>query len=169
MESNRLIIRRFTNNDFQDFSNLICDKMNSKYSVYDEQFPTDHESLKGILSFLQDSEDFWAIELKSAKRIIGFVSLNYVDEQTRNLGYCIHTEYQDNGFASEVVVEIIRYAREMLKIHKLISGTAEENEPSVKLLRKTGFTLVDKHKGSFVNDKQGNPIIFTGCSFEYIF
>lgn len=48
METNRLIIRKFTDDDFQDFSDLICDKMKSKYSVYDEQFPTDNESIKGM-------------------------------------------------------------------------------------------------------------------------
>ena len=169
METNRLIVRRFTDDDFQDFSNLICDKMKSKYSVYDEQFPTDNESIRGLLSFFKDSEAFWAIELKSTKKIVGFVSLNYIDEHTRKLGYCIHTEYQGKGYANEVVLEIMQYARKVLNVHKLISGTAMENEPSVKLLLKTGFSIVDKRKGSFVDDEQGNPIIFTGCFFEYIF
>ena len=63
----------------------------------------------------------------------------------------------------------MQYARKVLNVHKLISGTAMENEPSVKLLLKTGFSIVDKRKGSFVDDEQGNPIIFTGCFFEYIF
>ncbi len=169
METDHLIIRRFVRDDFQDFSNLICDKMRSRYAVYDEQFPTDHENVKALLYFFKDSEEFWAIELKATKNVIGFVSLNYIDEHTRNLGYCIHTEYQGKGFASEVVVEIMRYAHETLNVRKMISGTAEENEPSVKLLLKTGFSLVEKSKGSFVNDEKGNPIIFTGCSFEYIF
>ncbi len=169
METNRLIIRNFSDDDFQDFSALICDKMKSKYSVYDEQFPTDDESIKGLFSFFKDSEEFFGIELKSPKKIVGFVSLNYIDEHTRNLGYCIHTEYQGRGYASEVVMEIMKYAHKILNVHKLVSGTAVENEPSVKLLLKSGFSIVDKCKGSFVDDEQGNPIIFTGCSFEYMF
>ena len=51
METDHLTIRRFICDDFQDFQKLICDKMRSKYSVYDEQFPTDNENIKKILCF----------------------------------------------------------------------------------------------------------------------
>lgn len=70
---------------------------------------------------------FFATELKFPKKMAGFVSLNYIDEHTRNLGYCIHTEYQGQGYASEVVMEIMKYAHKGLNVHKLISGTAVEN------------------------------------------
>lgn len=53
-----------------------------------------------------------------------------------------------------------------LKLGKLISGTAEDNEPSVYLLTSAGFTITGKQQGSFVNDENGNPIVFMGCSFE---
>lgn len=62
---------------FLGFSDLICNKMSSEYAVYDEQFPTDHDSLKGILSFFVDSEDFFAIELKETGELIGYICLNY--------------------------------------------------------------------------------------------
>lgn len=168
METNRLIIRKFTIDDFQDFSELIRNKMKSEYAVYDEQFPTDNEPLKGVLSYFKDSDEFFAVELKTVSKVIGFVSLNYVNDSVRNLGYCIHTDYQGNGYAREAVAEIKRYARDDLRINKLISGTAEENEPSVKLLISSGFTITEKHPASFVNDENGNPIVFTGCSFECI-
>lgn len=168
METSRLIIRKFILDDFQDFAELIRDKMNSKYAVYDGQFPTDNESLTGLLSYFKDSDEFFAVVLKAEHKVIGFVSLNYIDDTTRNLGYCIHTSYQGNGFAKETVVEIKRYAKEELTLDKLISGTAEENEPSVRLLTSAGFTITGKRQESFVNDESGNPIVFTGCSFECI-
>lgn len=168
METKNLVIRKFMHDDFQDFFELICNKMNSKYAVYDEQFPTDIDSLKGLLSFFMDSDEFFAIELNAKGKVIGFVSLNYVDEFTRNLGYCIHTEYQGNGYAKEIVIEMKRYAKEELKIEKLISGTAEENIPSVNLLLGSGFIITDRQQGSFTNDENGNPITFRGCFFECV-
>ena len=166
METKRLIIRKFVLDDFQDFTELICDKMSSKYAVYDEQFPTDNESLKGLLSYFVDSNEFFAVELKSEHKVIVFVCLKYVDDNTRNLGYCIHTSYQGKGYAKETVEDVMRYAKEELKLGKLISGTAEENEPSVRLLASAGFTITGKQQGSFVNDENGNSIVFMGCSFE---
>lgn len=56
--------------------------------------------------------------------------------------------------------------KEKLGISKLISGTAEENKATVNLLINSGFSLVGKQQGSFVNDEKGNPINFIGCSFE---
>ena len=92
--------------------------------------------------------------------------MNYIDDNTRNLGYCIHTSYQGRGYAKEAVEEIKKYAKEELELYMLISGTAEENEPSIHLLTSAGFTITGKQQGSFVNDENGNPIVFMGCSFE---
>lgn len=168
METKRLNIRKFCIEDKRDFEELIRDKMSSEYAIYDEQFPTDGKGLKDLLAYFIDCDEFFAIEIKDIKRLIGFVSLNVIDDATRNLGYCIHTQYQGMGFATEVVIEMKKYAKEKLGLTKLISGTAEENKPSVDLLQRMGFAVVNKQQGSFVNDENGNPIVFVGCSFECI-
>ena len=80
--------------------------MSSEYAVYDEQFPTDNDSLHSILNHFVCSDDFLLIEKKDTHRVIGFISLNCIDEITSNLGYCIHTKYQKDGFAKEAVLEI---------------------------------------------------------------
>jgi ribosomal-protein-alanine N-acetyltransferase len=170
MQTLNLLIRRFNNNDFLDFAELIRDKMSSVYAVYDEQFPTDENSLKGILDYFSSSDEFYAVELKSSKKVIGFLTLNTCKEQgIRNLGYCIHTQYQGNGYGTEAVNEIIRYAKEELKLNKLITGTAQNNIPSVRLLLAAGFIKIGESKCSFVADDKGNPIEFIGNSYELIF
>lgn len=115
METVRLVIRKFVDNDFTDFSELICDKQASKYAVYDDQFPMDAESLRNVLYFFRDSEEFWAVELKAENKLIGFISLNYVDDTTRNIGYCIHSKYQGYGYAKEAVRQAVSYAGDVLE------------------------------------------------------
>lgn len=168
METKRLIIRKFIIEDFDDFIGLIRDKMKSEFSIYDEQFPTDHEHLRRLLSYFAESDEFFAIEKKDIKKVVGYISLNRVSDAVRNLGYCIHTRHQREGIATEAVIEIQEYAKEKLGILKLVSGTAEENIPSVNLLKRTGFQLVGKQQGSFVNDEKGDPICFSGCMFECV-
>ena len=168
METLHLVLRRFTTSDFQDFSELIRDKQASKYAIYDDQFPTDEENLRNILLYFTGSDEFFAVELKSDNKVIGFISLNYTDYITRNLGYCIHTNYQGNGYAKEAVSEIMRYAKYELKLHRFISGTAKENIPSVELLKGAGFSITAESAASFVNDESGNPLEFTAYSFECI-
>lgn len=169
MITQRLTIRRFVADDLKDFVSLIQDKMNSEYAVYDEQFPTDEGSIQGILSYFADTDEFMAVELLSEKRVIGFVSLNSVDDTTRNLGYCIHSAYQKQGYTTETIKMIMEYARDELKVHRLVTGTANENLPSVHLLEEMGFEKIGESEGSFCNDEKGNPILFTGGSYEYIF
>lgn len=156
--------------DLQDFIDLIRDKMSSEYAVYDEQFPTDEESIKGILTYFAGTEEYWAVEADNKAlgehHVIGFISLNIVDETTRNLGYCIHSAYQRKGYATEAVSGMLIYAKQELKICKIVTGTAKENTPSVRLLEHFGFTMTGESQGSFVNDEQGNPIMFTGRSYE---
>ena len=166
METKDLLIRRFDMNDFESFKLLINDKMNSQYSAYDNQFPTDDNSIKEVLHYFLSSDAFFAIVLKPEKSVIGFVGLNYVDEKTRNVGYTIHSLYQGKGYGSQMIMEIKRYAKEEMHVSKLISGTAEVNISSCKLLEKAGFILINKEKACFANDKFGNPIVFIARSYE---
>ena len=147
METERLYIRRYTKEDFPGICELIRDKMASPYAKYDSAFPTDDKGLMEVLNFFAGSDEFWALEEKSEHKIIGFISLNYVDEASRNLGYCLHTRWHGKGHASEAARRMIKYAKEELKLEKLVTGTAEENLPSVKLLERLGFTRLCE--GSF--------------------
>lgn len=166
METNQLIIRRFKVEDLCDFKELIRDKMNSKMSVYDDQFPIDDFNLQNILNYFISTDDFLAVILKNNKKLIGFISLNRIDDKTRNLGYCFHTDYQGFGYATEAITLIIEYCKKELKLDKLISGTALNNIPSMKLLNHFKFNEVSRSTGCFTNDENGNPINFVSCLFE---
>jgi ribosomal-protein-alanine N-acetyltransferase len=169
MQTKNLRIRRFTNVDFVDFAELIRDKMASEYARYDHPFPTDDESLKKILDYFSGTDEFYAVELISSNKVIGFLSLNKCEEQgVRNLGYCINSQYQGKGYGTEAVKEIIRYAKEDMKLGKLITGTAKDNIPSVRLLSAVGFEKTGEHIGSLAKDENGNPIESIGYSYEMI-
>jgi len=169
MQTTNLKIRKFCNEDFDDFAELITDKMASEYAIYDHPFPTDGDTLRKILDYFSSTDEFYAVELISTNKVIGFLALNNCEEQgVRNLGYCIHTQYQGKGYGTEAVKEIIRYAKEELKVYKLITGTAKDNIPSVRLLSAVGFKKIGENIGSFVNDKNGNPIECIGYSYELL-
>ena len=153
MLTTNLKIRKFSNADFDDFAELIRDKMASEYAIYDHPFPTDDDTLKKILDYFSSSDEFYAVELTRTNKVIGFLTLNNCEERgVKNLGYCIHTQYQGKGYGTEAVNVIIRYAKEELKIYKLITGTAKNNIPSVRLLSTVGFKKIGENIGSFVKD-----------------
>ncbi|HEY8421626.1 MAG TPA: GNAT family N-acetyltransferase [Thermoclostridium sp.] len=169
MQTKNLTIRKFCTEDFDDFAELIRDKMASEYAIYDYPFPTDDESLKKILDYFTGTDEFYAVELTGTNKVIGFLTLNNCGEEgVRNLGYCLHTLYQGKGYGTEAVSEIIRYAKEELKIKKLITGTAKNNIPSVRLLSKVGFKKIREDIASFAKDESGNTIDCITYSYEML-
>lgn len=169
MQTANLKIRRFNDADFDDFAELIRDKMASEYAIYDHPFPTDDDALKKILDYFSSTDEFYAVELIEANKVIGYLVLNKCGEKgVRNLGYCINSQYQGKEYGTEAVNEIIRYAKEELKIYKLVTGTAKNNIPSVRLLSAVGFKKVGENIDSFAKDENGNPIEFIGYSYEML-
>lgn len=168
METERLILRQFRKDDLNDFVSLIRDKMTAEYSKYDAQWPTDEETLAGVLEWVTDSDEWWAVEQKDSSNVIGFICLNQIDRYSRNLGYCLHTSYQGNGYGKEAVAQLIRYAKEVLCLQKITAGTAQINLPSVKLLLGNGFAIKEESYGSFVKDKDGSDVIFPTYVFELL-
>jgi len=169
MQTTNLKIRRFCNEDFDDFAELIRDKMASKYAIYDHPFPTDDESLRKILDYFSGTDEFYAVVLTGTNKVIGFLTLNNCGEHgVRNLGYCLHSLYQGKGYGTEAVSEIIRYAKEELKIYKLVTGTAKDNIPSVRLLSAVGFKKTGEGIASFAKDECGNPIDCIVYSYEML-
>ena len=166
METKRLLLRRFSQDDFPAFADLIRDKMRSELSAYDNQFPIDDEGLRGALDYVAGLDAFFAMILQGSNELVGFVSLHSIDGETRNLGYCVHSRHQENGYATEATAAAIAYAKDVLHVRKLSAFTAEVNTPSVRLLRHAGFTCIGQGRSSFVADKEGNPIVFSSLRFE---
>lgn len=164
METLRLTLRKFATDDFEDFSELICDRQASEYSVYSEPFSTDEEDLRKLLSSLTESDLTWAIELKAERRVVGLIRLCDENEETKKLEYCIHSDYQGSGYAKEAVLEILRYAKNELKLSRVVSSTASENIPSVQLLNHAGFLLAEE-KPDARRDTDGSQIKFTTYLF----
>ncbi len=162
----RTLIRNFTPNDWPDLREIILDKEASAYAVYDYPFPTGEKEVKEIAVWFSRHDKYLAIFENSAKKIIGYVALNGDDGAVYDLGYCLHSSYQDKGYAYEACTAVVDYAFGTLNAGRLSSGTAVQNLPSCHLLSKLGFQKTGESAVSFRKTVEGKPIEFTGASFE---
>lgn len=76
---------------------------------------------------------------------IGYATLSRYREKeaykaTVELSIYVHPSHRCCGVASELMSEILRIARERGDVHTIISVITSENEPSLKLHQKFGFT-----------------------------
>ena len=60
------------------------------------------------------------------------------ENNTYDIGYCIHKDYWKCGYGSEVIEAILAWLRER-DVHKVTAEVAKENSASCALLRKYGF------------------------------
>lgn len=82
----------------------------------------------------------WIIEEKKKGRIIGRAGIeNREEEEEPEIGYLIAREEQGKGYALEVCLAILDYAKEQLGFSKMACYVHPENEASKGLCRKLGF------------------------------
>ena len=165
METNRLIIRRFTLGDAEAILALSLDRMNSSMKNYDHPWPTDLEGCKGDAAYYAGNDMSYAVCIKPSMRLIGYISYNSItDDGILDLGHVWHTAYQDNSHDTEALSLMTQYAFENLGVNSVIAGNPLDCEEQIAPLRSIGMEIVEIiEKVSLVNDENGNPIEFTVC------
>jgi len=85
----------------------------------------------------------YGVVLKKNNIIIGHISLNEIDKGIE-IGYAIATEYQNNGYMSEIIIPFTDWIKNNLRIEKIYGIAKEENIASWKILEKNGFELEEE-------------------------
>lgn len=166
ISTKRMIIRNFSSDDWRDLQEVIVDKEGSENAIYDHPFPTGESEVKEITNSFSQGDSFLAVYERNIKKVIGYIAINDEKQSEYNLGYCFHSSYQDQGYATEACVAVINYVFTKLNAEKFTTGTAVSNESSCRLLTKLDFQKTGESLTSFRKDREGNPIEFLGASFE---
>ncbi len=92
----------------------------------------------------------FVLELKDSGSPVGYCGLRYLQQiDTIELGYIIDEPHWGIGIASEAAKRCVRFAKESLKIDRLISVTTPENSGSQKILKKMGFNRCENMDGIY--------------------
>jgi RimJ/RimL family protein N-acetyltransferase len=152
----RLIIRRFTRDDWQDLYEYLSNKNVVFYEPYDV---LTEEQCKEEAINRSNNESFWAVCLKSNK-VIGNLYFEKKDFDAWELGYVFNEKFHNRGYATESVKALFNYAFTELGARRIIAMCSPKNEPSWKLLermnmRKEGHRLQTVY---FKKDENDQPI-----------
>ena len=173
IETERLIIRNFTVNDWKPLQEMIVQKESSEYAIYDHQWPTTEKEIKGITQWFASGNSYFAVCLKNTNPLgftglIGFIALNNIEGEDKafDLGYCFNFDYHGKGYATEGCKALLKYAFLHWKTEKILCSTAAANGPSCKLLRRLGMKKTKEETTSFRKTSEGKPIEFLGVTFD---
>ncbi len=153
LETNRLQLRKLTNNDAQQIFYLRSNSIVNKYILRTKQ-----QNVEEALSFIRDRTNdiesgkiyYWAITIKEEQELIGSICLwNFSkDRSVSEIGYDLHPDYFHKGIMTEAILEVIKFGFKTLQLKSVEAFTHKENTNSIKLLKKCDFifqpTRVDK-------------------------
>ena len=94
---------------------------------------------------------YFAIELKSEKKVIGGTSLERINrfQGTSGGGIWINARYHGQGYGTEAFGERIRFAFNNLKLRRLENGYLKGNPSSFKIQKRFGYKVEGMKKESF--------------------
>jgi RimJ/RimL family protein N-acetyltransferase len=72
--------------------------------------------------------------------LCGLLKRDYLEDA--DLGYAFLPQYWGQGFAHEAASAVVKYAKDELKMTRLLATTDLDNEASMQLLIKLDFTLI---------------------------
>lgn len=144
LQSKRLTLRAMEDRDASALLDLYGDPLVMKYT--DEAPFPDQETvglmLKSVRSLLAKGESLeWAIALQDSDELVGTCGLHSFDRALRiaELGCLLRRSAWGQGYMTEAIGLVMRFARDVLQLNRLTADVAAENERAQWLFKKLGY------------------------------
>ena len=148
IETERLVLRRFTGEDLEDLHEILSDSLTMK----DVEPPYNIKKTERFLNkFCVEDGGALAAVLKGPDKVIGYLLFNEIEPGVFEMGWIFNRAYWRMGFAYEACSELVRYAFEKLKAHRVFSE-AIDSIRSVGLMKKLGMQLEGVQRGHTRNN-----------------
>lgn len=143
VETNRCRLSKLQECDYDDVKKLYMNEEVRKFlggTIADEKtfkakfFDVLENSNRGSLD--------WVIRATSNDEFIGLITLDrHHDGMNTEVSYQLLPNWWGDGYATEVISQIIRYAFQEMGLPKVIAETQTANKSSCKLLERVGMKL----------------------------
>jgi RimJ/RimL family protein N-acetyltransferase len=154
----RLVLRDWTPADIPDLIEGLNDLSVSRWLAFVPHPYTSADAERWLtyctqlLDKCSERENYeFAIELSSAHKVIGGVSLTRVSRLhgTAGGGIWINARYQGHGYGSEAFAEKIRFAFVDLELRRLENGFFKGNDASLSMQQRFGYQLEGERRQAY--------------------
>ncbi|GAA2602207.1 GNAT family protein [Winogradskya consettensis] len=145
IETERLVLRRFREDDAAVLAAYRSEPEVARYQSWNSPYSLDKArySVQTMVAADPAMPGWfqWAVELASAKTLIGDVGVNLADNlKQAEIGYTLAPVQQGHGYATEAVRAVLDHLFKIQGLHKVAAECDARNLPSAKLLQRLGFT-----------------------------
>jgi RimJ/RimL family protein N-acetyltransferase len=143
LETNRLFLREFLENDYED----LCEILQDKDVMYAYEHAFSNEEVvdwynKQIERYNENGYGLWAVIHKETKEFLGQCGLTIQKINGGNfleIGYLFKKRHWHNGYATEAASGCKTYAFETLRAEKVYSIIRDTNIASQNVARRNGM------------------------------
>jgi RimJ/RimL family protein N-acetyltransferase len=155
LETNRLFLREFSENDYAD----LCEILQDKDVMYAYEHSFSKEEVvdwynKQIERYNENGYGLWAVIHKETKEFLGQCGLTIQeisDEKYLEIGYLFKKKHWHNGYATEAALGCKKYAFETLKVERVYSIIRDNNIASQNVAKRIGMGKIDKIMKHYYN------------------
>ncbi|MDD3712428.1 MAG: GNAT family protein [Candidatus Izemoplasmatales bacterium] len=152
LESERIILRILTSEDFTPLFNILSDEETVKYFV---DRPFTEEKIKTMVNKVP--QEHYAIVLKKEKLMVGYLDFYpWFMRDTYDIGWTIDKSYRNLGIVTEAATLLMIYAFEVLGTHRLVATCQPENIPSNRICKKLNMRLEGTFKKCIYDPNEDN-------------
>ncbi|MGN1165168.1 MAG: GNAT family N-acetyltransferase [Lachnospiraceae bacterium] len=171
LETDRLLLREVQETDVKEiFDCWMQDESVSKYMWWkaSKDIAKAQEFVEFELQQIENEKwNRWVIILKETRKIIGTCLVFFNDEDNEShwdISYNLGKKYWGNGYMTEAMQTVMKFAERELGMTECITTYAKENSSSAKVLHKLGFQ--DEKDISY--ECIGGEIVTEGIMSRYI-
>jgi RimJ/RimL family protein N-acetyltransferase len=145
LETDRLTLREFSLQDIEPFFRMVSDPDVTRYTGSSAQTLEEARQVleeRTLADYRKYGYGRWAAVYKPIAQVIGFAGLKYLDDLGEaDLGYRFFKEHWGMGLATEAARAVLAYGFGTLGLKRIIAFADQENQASVRVLEKVGFTF----------------------------
>ncbi len=140
-----MLLRPITVDDAEEVFAYASDPIVSQYMIF-----STHQTIEDSLAWLRNVPGEFArkermnfgIVRKSDKKFLGASSFHHISQQHHNLeiGYVLNRAFWGQGYMTEAVREMIRFAFEEMRMHRVAARCQIANGASAKVMERCGMS-----------------------------
>ena len=95
------------------------------------------------ISALSHDEERYVFGVFFGEKLIGFMNDTEINGDELEMGYALHPDYHNKGYATEAFGSVIEYLFAK-GFKRVLAGAFEENPASMRVMEKCGMTRIEK-------------------------
>ena len=147
LETERLILRKYSERDLPEYFKLLSNKQNMYYldDITVNTLEEARESLKNTIKINETGKARrFCIILKENNKLIGGIGYEVAADTPLGkiadpMGWFIMPEFQNKGYVTEAATKVLEFAFSQDNCFRIATGCYADNKPTQKVMAKVGF------------------------------